>query len=86
VSSESSETTGSGTSSDGPDLDISDDQLPEDLQPGDDNPLASPAEEDVPDDLLAEDGGHDHSGESSADGSSPSGDDAHAYREDASAE
>jgi hypothetical protein len=86
VSSESSETNGSDTSGDGPDLGISDDQLPEDLQPGDDNPLASPADEDVPDDLLAEDGGHDHSGGSSEGASSPSGDGAQAYREDAPAE
>jgi hypothetical protein len=39
---------------------ISDDQLPEDLQPGDDNPLAEPlSEDDAPDDLadLEMDGG-----------------------------
>jgi hypothetical protein len=39
---------------------ISDDQLPEDLQPSEDNPLAEPlAEEDAPDDLadLDMDGG-----------------------------
>lgn len=39
---------------------ISDDQLPEDLQPSEDNPLAEPlAEEDAPDDLddLEMDGG-----------------------------
>lgn len=87
MSGESSETDGSDTSTEGPDLGICDDQLPEDLQPGDDNPLASPADEDVPDDLLAGDGGHDHSGGNPADASSTSGEDARAAtREDASAE
>ena len=36
-------------------LDVADDQLPDDLQPTDDNPLARPADDDVPDDLLAQD-------------------------------
>jgi len=33
---------------------IPDDQLPEDLQPTEDNPLAQPADEDVPDDLVTQ--------------------------------
>lgn len=42
-----------------PELGISDDQLPEDLQPSEDNPLAEPlSEEDAPDpDTLEMDGG-----------------------------
>src|SRR5690348_12400421 len=33
---------------------VPDEQLPEDLQPSDDNPLAQPAGDDVPDDVLKE--------------------------------
>jgi hypothetical protein len=33
---------------------IPDDQLPEDLQPTEENPLAQPADDDVPDDILTE--------------------------------
>jgi|tagenome__1003787_1003787.scaffolds.fasta_scaffold20920810_2 hypothetical protein len=40
-----------GTDEAGP-LSVSDDQLPEDLQRSEDNPLAEPAGEDVPDDIL----------------------------------
>ena len=36
---------------------ISDDQLPEDLQPGEDNPLAEPLDEDVDTEELDMDGG-----------------------------
>ena len=37
---------------------IDDDQLPDDLQPGEDNPLAEPLDDDVdPDDLDVLDGG-----------------------------
>jgi hypothetical protein len=39
---------------DGP-LSVPDEELPEDLQPGEDNPLAQPADDDVPDDVLVED-------------------------------
>ena len=35
-------------------MSIPDDQLPEDLQPTEDNPLAQPADEDVPDDLVTQ--------------------------------
>lgn len=33
-------------------MSVSDDELPEDLQPNEDNPLAQPADEDVPDDVV----------------------------------
>ena len=38
------------TPTDGEDVGISDDQLPEDLQPTDDNPLAKPPSDDEDDD------------------------------------
>lgn len=38
---------------DGP-LSVSDEELPEDLRPSEDNPLALPADDDVPDDVLTE--------------------------------
>jgi hypothetical protein len=44
-------------SSDGP-LSVGDDQLPEDLRPSEDNPLAQPADDDAPDDLLVQDAAH----------------------------
>jgi hypothetical protein len=50
---------------DGP-LTVPDEELPEDLRPGDDNPLAQPADDDVPDDLLKETAGG-RTGESSED-------------------
>lgn len=87
MSSESNESDPRDTSSEGADLGISDDQLPVDLQPSDDNPLAQPADEDVPEDLLAEQAGHDHSGRSSEDAPDSSGGGAEAAsREDASSE
>ena len=68
---------------DGP-LSITDDELPEDLRPSEDNPLAQPADDDVPEDLLhrtprsgsggdsedADKGGGDASGASSGEASS----------------
>jgi hypothetical protein len=36
---------------------VSDDELPEDLQPHEDNPLAQPAGDDVPDDVIRETAG-----------------------------
>jgi hypothetical protein len=36
---------------DGP-VSVPDDDLPEDLQPSEDNPLAQPADDDVPEDVL----------------------------------
>jgi hypothetical protein len=48
---------------DGP-VSVPDEDLPEDLQPSDDNPLAQPAGDDVPEDLLTETAGG-HVGESS---------------------
>ena len=41
---------------DGP-VSVPDDQLPEDLQPGEDNPLAQPADDDVPEDVLRDTAG-----------------------------
>jgi hypothetical protein len=64
-----------GQSSDRDDsLDIGDDQLPEDLRPSEDNPLAQPAEDDVPDDVLTQGHGQVDSGKGSEDASS-TGDD-----------
>ena len=57
---------------DGP-LSVSDDQLPEDLQPSEDNPLAQPADDDVPDDVLQDDAGGSGGGSQDAE---PGGDDA----------
>jgi hypothetical protein len=48
-------------------LTVRDDQLPEDLQPGEDNPLAQPAGDDVPDDLLQQEAPHAGSDEGSED-------------------
>jgi hypothetical protein len=36
---------------------VSDEELPEDLQPREDNPLAQPADDDVPDDVLKDTAG-----------------------------
>lgn len=47
---------------------VADEELPKDLQPGEDNPLAEPAESDVDDDLLTQDVGHGHARETSVDG------------------
>jgi hypothetical protein len=51
VTDQSSEREPDSTEQDGP-TSVPDDQLPEDLRPGDDNPLAEPAGDDVPDDVL----------------------------------
>jgi hypothetical protein len=48
---------------------IPDDQLPEDLQPTEDNPLAQPVDEDVPDDVVSEGFGPAGSGGTSEDAS-----------------
>ena len=55
----------------GPRMDVPDEQLPEDLQPSEDNPLALPADDDVPDDILTQ--GADR-GASSTDSGGDSGD------------
>jgi hypothetical protein len=68
VSQEPSETQGQSSDQDDT-LDVGDDQLPEDLRPSEDNPLAQPADDDVPDDLLTQGGGHADSGEGSEDAS-----------------
>jgi hypothetical protein len=34
--------------------DVTDEELPDDVRPSEDNPLAEPAGEDVPDDILKE--------------------------------
>jgi hypothetical protein len=49
---------------------VPDDQLPEDLQPTDDNPLAQPADDDVPDNVLIEGTGREGSAAGSEDASS----------------
>ena len=51
MSQEPSESQGAPSDEDGP-LTIRDDELPDDLQPSEDNPLGQPADDDVPDDLL----------------------------------
>ncbi|HEX3931272.1 MAG TPA: hypothetical protein VHW64_11225 [Nocardioides sp.] len=38
---------------DGP-MSVPDDELPEDVRPGEDNPLAEPVGDDVPDDVVAD--------------------------------
>jgi hypothetical protein len=48
---------------------VSDEDLPADLQPAEDNPLAQPAGNDVPDDILTQNVGHGGSGGSPGDGS-----------------
>jgi hypothetical protein len=54
---------------------VPDEALPEDLQPTEDNPLAQPADDDVPDDILTQGVGHGDSGRSPEDDStSGSGD------------
>ena len=55
---------------------VPDDQLPEDLQPTEDNPLARPADDDVPDDLVSQGFGPAGSGGNSADASDSGNDDA----------
>ncbi len=68
VSQESSEQPESSPA-EGAVVSIPDDQLPEDLQPTEDNPLAQPADEDVPDDLVTQGFGPSGSGGSSEDAS-----------------
>lgn len=55
-------------------MSVPDEDLPEDLQPSEDNPLAQPAGDDVPDDLLKETSGG-HAGESSDDEEDEAGED-----------
>ena len=69
------------TERDGP-LSVSDDELPEDLQPCDDNPLAQPAGDDVPVDVLKDTAGG--SGGDSEDAAQGGGDAAHASAGEAS--
>jgi hypothetical protein len=64
---------------------VDDDQLPEELRPTDDNPLAQPADDDVPDDIVGnpDDGGSD----SDSEGATPGGGvDADASTREASSE
>jgi hypothetical protein len=68
-------TDGRESGEDGP-LTVGDDQLPEELRPSEDNPLAQPADDDVPDDLLAQHAAAETgSGENSEDATSTGGDD-----------
>ena len=48
---------------------VPDEALPSDLQPAEDNPLAQPAGDDVPDDILTQGVGHGDSGGSPEDDS-----------------
>jgi hypothetical protein len=48
---------------------VPDDQLPEDLQPREDNPLAQPVDDDVPDDVVSQGFGPAGSGGTSEDAS-----------------
>jgi len=66
VSDERSETQAPSSEEDGP-LTVRDDQLPDDLQPGQDYPRAQPAGDDVPDDLLLQAAAHGGSGGDSED-------------------
>src|SRR3954463_433095 len=56
MSEQSSEQASGRDEPDGP-LTVTDDELPEDLQPSEDNPLAQPAGDDVPDDVLKDTSG-----------------------------
>jgi hypothetical protein len=67
-------------------LSVPDSRLPEDLQPSEDNPLAQPADEDVPDDVLHEDVGSGGSDGGSEDATSGGGDASEASTDDASSE
>jgi hypothetical protein len=69
VSEQSSEREGQ----EGP-LSVPDDDLPEDLRPSEENPLAQPAGDDVPEDVLKDTAGG--SGGDSEDDAEPGGDDA----------
>jgi hypothetical protein len=67
------------TEQDGP-MSVTDDELPEDLQPSEENPLAQPAGDDVPDDVLKDTSGGSGGGSEDADqggnnasGGSPAG-------------
>ena len=53
---------------DGVKVSVQDDELPEDLQPSEDNPLAEPVEDEVDDDLLTQDVGPGRVRETSVDG------------------
>ena len=64
VSEEPSETGTDSSQEDGL-LTVRDDQLPEDVRPSEDNPLAEPAGDEVPGDLLEQDVAHAGSGENS---------------------
>ena len=66
MSQEPNETQVAPSDEDGP-LTVRDDQLPDDLQPSEDNPLARPADDDVPDDLLQQEAAHARSGRDSED-------------------
>jgi hypothetical protein len=54
------------TDQEGP-LSVTDDELPEDLQPSEDNPLAQPAADDVPHDVLKDTAGGSDGGSGDAD-------------------
>jgi hypothetical protein len=73
VSQEPSETEGAPSDEDGP-LTVSDDQLPDDRQPSEDNPLAQPADDDAPDDLLKQEAARAGSGTHSEDAATGVGD------------
>ena len=51
-----SEQSSDRTEHEGP-LSVPDDELPEDLQPSEENPLAQPADDDVPEDVLKDSAG-----------------------------
>jgi hypothetical protein len=55
-------------------LSVPDEDLPEDLRPSDDNPLAQPTDDDVPDDAVIEGVGHPGSGRGSEGASRGNGD------------
>jgi hypothetical protein len=71
------------TEQDGP-MSVTDEELPDDLQPNEDNPLAQPAGDDVPEDVLTDTAGGSGGGSEDAD---QGGDDApRASSEEASSE
>ena len=67
-------------------LSVPDEDLPEDLRPSDDNPLAQPADDDVPDDAVIEGVGQPGSGGGSEGASRGNGDVSGASSQEASSE
>jgi hypothetical protein len=75
MSDQSSERPSGETPDEGP-LSVPDEQLPEDLRPSEDNPLAEPVGDEVPDDILKDTAEERRAHDSSTDADAGSGSDA----------